>query len=463
MNIYSYDEGGYILAGEPVEAGPQPETYCFDLSDYGTGHKLRVELNMSQGSNLTVSETYFRSADLPNGWSSDAVPDGMPCLGYEEGGLIIPYLGEEKVGLSHSPDVTAGCAHDICFTIAAVDGGGQFTATSGGQTLDNTSISSPGEYCINLSSGSYSDLDLEWTTTSVTMTLTDVEIIETCDIFTQVADVKSGQGYYPFGQALPGRNFNSGDYSRGFQGQLKVDEVSGSGNHYTAEYWEYDPRLGKRWNPDPVEKTHESPYAAFANNPMMFIDPDGRDTSFASKETKDRFDEAYDKTNEIVSKYEKKMDKYESKRKDGDISDRELEKYADLATEYRGWKDIQDDFNEIIDKNTPEVVYEISDVKSQGNAGLTVPDINERGKRIYNVFLSNGYPNKNYTESVIIHENYHVNQHFEGGRYSQQEEISAYSRQSVYSPGFVRDFINQSGGNNLREAVQLSYPLLREY
>lgn len=67
-------------------------------------------------------------------------------------------------------------------------------------------------------------------------------------------------------------------YRYGFQGQEKDDEVSGKGNSYTAEFWQYDSRLGRRWNIDPIVKHHESPYAAFANNPILFVDPDGADT-----------------------------------------------------------------------------------------------------------------------------------------------------------------------------------------
>jgi hypothetical protein len=61
------------------------------------------------------------------------------------------------------------------------------------------------------------------------------------------------------------------------------------------------------------------------------------------------------------------------KDKNGSISDKELEKYADLAMEYRAWKDIQDEFNSIIDENTPLVKYEINDAMTDGNAGLTTP------------------------------------------------------------------------------------------
>src|SRR5690554_185465 len=70
----------------------------------------------------------------------------------------------------------------------------------------------------------------------------------------------------------------SDGYRYGFGGQEKDNEIAGNGNSYTAEFWQYDPRLGRRWNIDPVVKEHESPYAAFANNPIMFIDPNGADT-----------------------------------------------------------------------------------------------------------------------------------------------------------------------------------------
>jgi len=51
--------------------------------------------------------------------------------------------------------------------------------------------------------------------------------------------------------------------------------VSGGGNSYTAEYWQYDPRLGRRWNVDPLVYDWQSPYATFNNNPIYFSDPRG--------------------------------------------------------------------------------------------------------------------------------------------------------------------------------------------
>jgi hypothetical protein len=66
-------------------------------------------------------------------------------------------------------------------------------------------------------------------------------------------------------------------YRFGYNGQEKVDEIAGAGNHNTAEFWEYDTRLGRRWNRDPVVKPWESSYACFANNPIWYSDVNGDD------------------------------------------------------------------------------------------------------------------------------------------------------------------------------------------
>ena len=73
----------------------------------------------------------------------------------------------------------------------------------------------------------------------------------------------------------PGRSYNSPDYRYGFNTQEKVDEVKGSGNHYTAEFWLYNPRAVHRWNMDPKAHPGFSPYDIMRGNPIMFNDPYG--------------------------------------------------------------------------------------------------------------------------------------------------------------------------------------------
>lgn len=92
-------------------------------------------------------------------------------------------------------------------------------------------------------------------------------------------DVLSTQEYYSFGMKMAGRGTGNNDYRFGFNGQEK--SIGVGTNNYTAQYWEYDSRLGRRWNMDPVVNPGESPYATFANSPILVSDtkgncPDGK-------------------------------------------------------------------------------------------------------------------------------------------------------------------------------------------
>ena len=71
----------------------------------------------------------------------------------------------------------------------------------------------------------------------------------------------------------------SDKYRFGFNGQEKDNEIAGVGNHNTAEFWEYDTRVGRRWNTDPRPNPSISNYACFANNPIFNIDVKG-DTTY---------------------------------------------------------------------------------------------------------------------------------------------------------------------------------------
>jgi hypothetical protein len=61
----------------------------------------------------------------------------------------------------------------------------------------------------------------------------------------------------------------------GFNGQEKDQEIYNNQSTTTATFWEYDGRIGRRWNLDPKPITEESPYAVNRNNPIINIDPKG--------------------------------------------------------------------------------------------------------------------------------------------------------------------------------------------
>jgi hypothetical protein len=78
---------------------------------------------------------------------------------------------------------------------------------------------------------------------------------------------------------MPGRKYqatSTSKYRFSINGQEKESELNE--NNTTALYWEYDSRIGRRWNLDIKPNTSLSPYATFRNNPLLFIDPLGDTT-----------------------------------------------------------------------------------------------------------------------------------------------------------------------------------------
>ncbi len=101
------------------------------------------------------------------------------------------------------------------------------------------------------------------------------------------ADIKSYSDYYPFGSVMPGRNSNSTDYRFGFNGMEEDNEVKGDNNSLDFGARIYDPRVGRWMSRDPlsIKQPGWSTYKAFLDNPVLFIDPDGK-TEFYNKKGK---------------------------------------------------------------------------------------------------------------------------------------------------------------------------------
>ena len=72
----------------------------------------------------------------------------------------------------------------------------------------------------------------------------------------------------------------TGGYEFGFNGQEKDQEIFNNQSTTTAMFWEYDGRIGRRWNIDPVVKSWQSTYVCFSDNPIIRIDPNGDDDFF---------------------------------------------------------------------------------------------------------------------------------------------------------------------------------------
>ncbi|MDB5202650.1 MAG: hypothetical protein JWQ27_2059 [Ferruginibacter sp.] len=96
-----------------------------------------------------------------------------------------------------------------------------------------------------------------------------------------VGDVITANDYYPFGMGMVGRKYAApaSKYRYGFNGKESDNEVKGEGNHIDYGERLYDPRLGRWISVDPLSEKYPfySPYSSSNNNPIYYIDNDGRD------------------------------------------------------------------------------------------------------------------------------------------------------------------------------------------
>jgi RHS repeat-associated protein len=89
---------------------------------------------------------------------------------------------------------------------------------------------------------------------------------------------------YPFGSLKPLRHSGSNNYRFGFNGMEVDGEVKGDNNSLDFGARIYDPRIGRWLSLDPLMKKYPSmsPYNGFANNPILFIDSDGREVDVST-------------------------------------------------------------------------------------------------------------------------------------------------------------------------------------
>ena len=83
---------------------------------------------------------------------------------------------------------------------------------------------------------------------------------------------------------LPNRHGSTDSYRYGFQGQEKDDEVKGEGNSINYKFRMHDPRIGRFFATDPLEKkySYNSPYAFSENRVIDGIELEGKEIFFVN-------------------------------------------------------------------------------------------------------------------------------------------------------------------------------------
>lgn len=93
-------------------------------------------------------------------------------------------------------------------------------------------------------------------------------------------------------------------YRFGFNGQERDDEIAGVGNINTAEFWEYDARLCRRWNLDPKPQINMSDYCVMGGNPILFLDRLGDEKQSRHLDPKGNVIAEYDDGDNSVYKHQ---------------------------------------------------------------------------------------------------------------------------------------------------------------
>ena len=163
---------------------------------------------------------------------------------------------------------------------------------------------------------------------NVLSTITDRKLPETeNDLLTNYqSDITQESRYYPVGMMM---SFgDSVGYGFGFNSQERISELHP--HHYTAEYWEYDGRLGRRWNLDPVNQIKISNYATFKNNPVYYVDIKGDKWAPGHEKMAEKLSTHYEERETAYKKtYKKYFDKLVEAEEAGNAE--EAQKYSVIA------------------------------------------------------------------------------------------------------------------------------------
>jgi RHS repeat-associated protein len=138
--------------------------------------------------------------------------------------------------------------------------------------------------------------------------------------------------------------FGSSGYRFGFNGKEQDDEVKGNGNSLDYGARIYDSRLGRWMSIDPLQQEYPnySPYNYVANNPVFYIDADGK--KFINPH-KGHLDEAKTKLDKKQVIYENMVSIHEGKLKNKDI--RNYKNKSGLSQAKRDYNNVQEKHQDV--------------------------------------------------------------------------------------------------------------------
>ena len=243
------------------------------------------------------------------------------------------------------------------------------------------------------------------------------------------------------------------NYRFGFNGQEQDNEITGqTGTHTTAMFWEYDARLGRRWNVDPVVKEFESPYLCFSGNPIWLVDIFGADTSFSDDEARNDFKTAYSEVSNKIIEQSNQIDMLQDDLvKEGITEEQKTEimgKLDVLYAEREQMYSVKESFDDII----------VSEYMFFYNAKPNPLSSTAGGSNSWNSEM-NRYEINYYTgnKKSMIHETKHGQQRLNGNLrwYDYRDELDAYLAAEGYEQIILK--IPAMSEEELRKMIELNY------
>ncbi|MDP4210569.1 MAG: RHS repeat-associated core domain-containing protein, partial [Bacteroidota bacterium] len=271
----------------------------------------------------------------------------------------------------------------------------------------------------------------------------------------QVAD------YYPFGSSFTPVNPNN-DNKYLYNGKEKQDDVLGGTNldwyDYGARF--YDAQIGRWTTIDPLAEKYSSisPFVYCANNPIIFIDPNGMEftgdvdaVNSLEKDAKDKVDSEKKAQARLRARAEKRAAKGKSTAN--------IEKRI-AKSEFRE-EQYQSTINEIGEMRSSETVYNVNTnfSSSDSDGDTKYAGKNADGKNVVNISVSQSYAQAGGLAHELVH-----GYQFEKGQidfspsgspgvlYDITDEISAYQRQFAFTNNSAMYKVNESYVRGLTNA-----------
>ena len=249
----------------------------------------------------------------------------------------------------------------------------------------------------------------------------------------RIIELQSHKNNYPFGSVNQNRSFATTAYRYGFNGQEKDDEVSGNGNTNTAMFWEYDTRLGRRWNLDPKPQINVSDYSVMNNSPIKLNDILGDEFDKKSKKHVDAYEKKLvERKAEINNAMDKVIAEFDKAKVGSDVSGL-VNQYKELTRSKEEVVSAENELNEM--KKSPQL-FSVRDSYAKGKGGVTSYDFKTNAVliRFDGEFSSIGHELKHGSQFIAGELSFDKQTGDAGALSDLFDERNAYQRQLALDP-----------------------------